>query len=62
MFAPWPAITALRVVNGKIGKSPRFRLEHAGGVAQIDMNQLTVFPPPWTPPPARTPPAGTAWT
>ncbi len=43
-FAPWSAITALRVVNGKLGKSPRFRLEHAGGVAQIDMNQLPVLP------------------
>ena len=43
-FAPWPAITALRVVNGKLGRSERFRLEHAAGVAEIDMNQLPVLP------------------
>ena len=43
-YAPWSAITALRVVNGKLGRSPRFRLEHAHGAAEIDMNQLPVLP------------------
>lgn len=47
-FAPWSHISALRVVNGKLGRSPRFQMEYASdhgpAVAAIDLNQLPVLP------------------
>jgi hypothetical protein len=47
-FAPWPQITALRVLNGKLGRSARFRLEYVsdGGPRSVDvpMDQLPVLP------------------
>ncbi len=47
-FAPWTQISALRVVNGKLGRGPRFRMEYVSEqgprVAEIAMNQIEVFP------------------
>lgn len=43
-YAPWSAISALRVVNGKLGRGPKFRMEHAQGMAEVPMDQLPVLP------------------
>ena len=44
VFAYWPQISGLRVVKGRVGRSPRFRMEHSGGFADVPLDQLGVLP------------------
>ncbi|HEY5846356.1 MAG TPA: hypothetical protein VIT42_06160 [Microlunatus sp.] len=44
VFAYWPQISGLRVVKGRVGRSPRFRMEHSGGFSDVPLDQLGVLP------------------
>jgi hypothetical protein len=43
-FAYWPQVTGLRMVRGRVGRSPRLRLDHTGGFAEVPLDQLPVLP------------------
>jgi hypothetical protein len=43
-FAYWPQVSSLHVVKGRVGRSPRLRLDHAGGSAEVPLDQLDVLP------------------
>lgn len=45
VFAPWPEVTALAVVSGGLGRSPRLELRRtSGGPTSVPLNQLVVHP------------------
>ena len=43
-FAYWPQVGSLHIVKGRLGRSPRLRLDHAGGSAEVPLDQLDVLP------------------
>jgi hypothetical protein len=45
VFAPWPEVSALAVVSGGLGRSPRLELRRTTGEpASVPLNQLLVHP------------------